>query len=898
MDSGNIILLNSFSIGSLIAVVFFAIIAFFFLSVKDKSKSTFHLGFIYALMSVANIGYFISSCVYHPMAAYHRLITISLILLACTHFGLFNFNYPTVRSPRGAKLYGRIFYAITFIVLLYFIAVTLNTDKVFLFRGHYWDFDADVASKQVGIIIMLVLLSGLLLNVWRIITAEKGTRMVLVLLCLTFLFTTVAPSVSNTLSRDGLVSRDFFQNTWVIFNVLGFFLMAIIYMNNTSDRISFMGKLVGISLVSVLALLQIMSFYFLSERDEAFDETHRRTAAMVVQGSRLLYDSMYLVSYDPVQNDFQRIHGGGLVDLNPLRAGFYNSWMWERLKGINPDRFRAELEVILADTPAHFAGYRAAIIQFAGSQTEGNGNPTMRLMEYLTSLRDVINYRSNKIRQLPDDNFRTAAEKYLGKTEKKFDPFRELLRERLKNSNGEGFELKNEMLRYLTLMESPGTRIYRQRGDTEGHLIGFMVPDLASTRIYEVGFPYAAYRVYMHPVVLRMIVMLIVIVLVVRFGFILFFAGILINPLRELSHGVREVNSGNLNVVVPVRLDDEIGYITKTFNNMVVSIRGMVETISSNSIEVKTISADLNESSSKLSEIAQDLAAIVEEAASAYEEMSASFESSLTDIKSQMDGSDLIKEDISKINASSGQLSQRIGKLTDSIQGAVGLVEMGEKTMTKSVKAIGEMADYLRELESTINLIDEVADKINLLALNAAIEASRAGDAGKGFSVVADEVNKLADQTAELVKGIRGTITEHTKRISVEISFISDTAGIFNEVREKIMETSDVLSGTMDFTGELSSMNSDIKGKIEKLSEISNSIFAFSMEQKNTVGELTRTINVINEISQKTLESAEMVRSYSKIIDLSSRSLAENLDTFKMTGGEGTSGEGEENPEA
>ena len=887
MDSGTIFLLNSFSIGSLIAVVFFAIIAFFLLSVKDKSKATIHLGLIYALMSIANLGYFISSCVYHPMAAYHRLITISLILLACTHFGLFNFNYPSEKSPRGAKIYGRIFYTMTFVVLLYFIAVTLQVEKVFLFRGQYWDFDADVVSKQVGIIIMLTLLSALGLNIWRIITAVKGQRLVLVLFCLTFLFTTVAPSVSNTLSRDGLVSRDFFQNTWVIFNVFGFFLMAVIYMNNTSDRISFMGKLVGISLVSVLGLLQVMSFYFLRERDEAFDETHRRTAAMVIQGARLMYDAKYLVSYEPLRNDFQRIQGGGLVDLNPLRAEFYNTWMWERIKNINPGRFREELGVILADTPAHFAGYRAAITRFAADLPEGTDEPTRELVEYLTSLRDIVYYRGNKIRQLPDDDFHSAIGKYLSKSDKKFDPFREVMLERIQNSTGDGFELRNDILRYLTPMESPGTRLYRTRGDAEGHMISFMIPDLTSSRIYEVGFPYLGYRAYMHPVVLRMIVMLIIIVLVVRFGFILFFAGILVNPLRALSHGVREVNSGNLNVEVPVRLDDEIGYITKTFNNMVVSIRGMVETISSNSVEVKTISADLNESSSKLSDIAQDLAAIVEEAASAYEEMSASFESSLGDIKSQMDGSDLIKQDIAKINASSGQLSQRIGKLTDSIQGAVGLVEMGEKTMTKSVKAIGEMADYLRELEGTINLIDEVADKINLLALNAAIEASRAGDAGRGFSVVADEVNKLADQTADLVKGIRGTITEHTNRISVEISFISDTAGIFSEVREKIMETSDVLSGTMDFTGELSTMNSDIKLKIERLSEISSSIYAFSLEQKNTVGELTKTINTINDISQNTLESAEMVRSYSKIIDLSSRSLSENLDTFKLKSGEG-----------
>ena len=94
--------------------------------------------------------------------------------------------------------------------------------------------------------------------------------------------------------------------------------------------------------------------------------------------------------------------------------------------------------------------------------------------------------------------------------------------------------------------------------------------------------------------------------------------------------------------------------------------------------------------------------------------------------------------------------------------------------MSKSAKVIEGLAGYLRDIDGTINAINDVADKINLLALNAAIEAARAGEAGRGFSVVADEVNKLADQTTDLVEGILSTITEkQTNRISSELSYIS-----------------------------------------------------------------------------------------------------------------------------
>jgi methyl-accepting chemotaxis protein len=882
----DIFYLNSFSIGALIAAVFFTVIAIFLLSVRDKSKATMHLGTGYALMAVFNLGYVIMSSVYHPLAAYHRWLTVALILFAQCHVNIFYFYFPTERNPRAAKIILRIMYAVTMLVVLAFIVVTLNAEKVFLFRGHYWDFDADAISKQVALIIMLFILMHIVLNIWRMITGEKKDRLALFLIVVSFIFASVVPSLFNTLSRDGMMDRESFHNAWVVFSVLGFFLVAVVYINKTSDRITFMGKLIGISLVTIMIMLSFVGFFFLRERDAAFDEIRRVSAHMSVRNAATEYGARYLVSYDPASGRFENIAGEEAVNFDELKDEFDTTVLWVRISRIGPGNFQQDLARVLDKAPAVFAGYKNAIMIFAATLSENENDPSGRVLAYVRSIEGTLLYRANKIRQLPDENSRAALGKFLAKGDDKFNSFREAMLAHLTSSTSEGFELKREILRFLTPMAAPGTRLYRN-GSGGGHFVGYMRTDDGSDRIFEIGFPYTMYREYMHPAVLILVLMLGVVVLFVRFGFQFFFAGMLVNPLRALSRGVREVNNGNLNVEVPVKIEDEIGYITRTFNHMVASLRGMVGTISSSSVEVKTISADLNDSSSQLSDIAQELASIVEEAASSYEEMSASFESSLADIKAQMDGSDLIKEDIVKINASSGQLSQRIGRLTDSIQGAVGLVEMGEKTMTKSVKAIGEMADYLRQLEGTINLIDEVADKINLLALNAAIEASRAGDAGKGFSVVADEVNKLADQTAELVKGIRGTISEHTARITTELSFISDTAGIFNEVREKIMETSGVLAGTLDFTGELGAMNTDIKTKIDRLSEISSAVFAFSMEQKKTVEELTKTINTINDISQKTLESSEMVRSYSKIIGLSSDSLAGNLESFKLKGGEG-----------
>jgi len=228
-----------------------------------------------------------------------------------------------------------------------------------------------------------------------------------------------------------------------------------------------------------------------------------------------------------------------------------------------------------------------------------------------------------------------------------------------------------------------------------------------------------------------MIIMLVLLV-VVRFGFQFFFSGILINPLRKLSQGVHEVNKGNFAISIPVKVEDEIGYITHSFNNMVASIQKMVEAIRLKSDDVKVSSGKLHQASSVMSDMARELSSIVEEASAAYEEMSASFETNLNDVKIQLESTDQVKGEISRINANSDQLSQQVTQLSSNIVSAVNQVEQGEKTIVKSMTAIQSLAVYLKDIEQTTKTITEIADRITMLALNAAIEAARAGEQGRG----------------------------------------------------------------------------------------------------------------------------------------------------------------------
>ncbi len=882
MGTERIIYLNSFSIGSLIAVAFFIIVTIFLLSLKRKSKATLHLGLAYASLAVFNFGYLICASVYHPLAAFHRWITVASILIAEVHGNLFYLSYPEVHYPRFTRWFGRVMYALMGICIITFCAMTFKAERVFLYNGHYWDFNADEISKIIGIVIVANVIITVVIALWKVIIVKGRERWIIVLLGVVYLFTNIIPSVLNTISRDGVVGREVFNNTWVLLNLSGFFFLTIAYLNNAKDRFSFIGKIIGICLVAFLIVLQFSSYISLRERDEAFDEIYRKDMDMTLVTGRLTQAARYRVSYE-VKKDAVQIHEGVDTDEFPsLGVDLANTYYRGMLERFFRDKDFGGAKRFLEKGHPYFGGYKGGITKLLDGIREGSPDPVKQLGDTITSLGKVTFYHGNKVRQMPDEGFRAAMDAYLAREHKGFALFAAAMKRHLAGSDAEGRELKIQMLRFLAPVRKPGSRTFRTALQGGGHYIAYTRADYDGGVIHEVGFSYEKYRGFMHESVVKLMILLAVVLVVVRFGFQLFFRGVLITPLRNLSRGVRAVNEGNLETSVPVMMGDEIGYVTRSFNTMVETIRGMIGTISTNSFEIKTVSKDMDQASQHLADIARELTAIVEEAASAYEEMSSSFETNLESIKVQMDNSAGVRSEIMEINASSGQLSQRVSRVTDSINEAIRQVDVGAETIDKSIRAISGLAEYLKRIQETVNSINELADKINLLALNAAIEAARAGEQGRGFAVVADEVNKLADQTTELVKGIQTTIVQHTSQVAGELDYISGTADIFANVRSKILETGEVMKDAISFTTGLNSMNTSIQTKIEQLSGISGDIFTFSHEQVGVLQELTKMINTITDIAQNTLQNADTVRSFSKIIEQISNELTANLESIRM----------------
>jgi methyl-accepting chemotaxis protein len=182
-----------------------------------------------------------------------------------------------------------------------------------------------------------------------------------------------------------------------------------------------------------------------------------------------------------------------------------------------------------------------------------------------------------------------------------------------------------------------------------------------------------------------------------------------------------------------------------------------------------------------------------------------------------------------------------------------------------TVQALGKSSDQIGEI---VQVIDDIADQTNLLALNAAIEAARAGEQGRGFAVVADEVRKLAERTTKATKEIAGMIRQIQK----------DTSGAV-ESMSKGTEEVEKGKALADKAGE--SLKEIIKGA-EKAVDVITQVAAASEEQSSTSEQISKSIEMINNVTRESTEGIQQIARASEDLSRLTTNLQELISHFNV----------------
>ncbi len=327
------------------------------------------------------------------------------------------------------------------------------------------------------------------------------------------------------------------------------------------------------------------------------------------------------------------------------------------------------------------------------------------------------------------------------------------------------------------------------------------------------------------------------------------------NSVDKLLVNMESFSEGDLTVQLKVENDDEIGKLFKGFNKAINNIGEMLMRVNEAVAATAHASSEISSSTEEMAAGAQEQSAQTTEVASAVEEMTRTI---YENTKNTSFAADTAK--IAGDNALDG------GKVVNkTIEGMNRIAEVVKKS-ADTVYTLGQNSDKIGEI---VQVIDDIADQTNLLALNAAIEAARAGEQGRGFAVVADEVRKLAERT-----------TKATKEIAVMIKTIQkDTSDAVNSIRQG---TTEVEKGK-----EMANKAGDVLNKIvegaKKVSDIVTQVAAASEEQASAAEQIGKNIESINNVTNESATGIQQIARSAEDLNNLTSDLQELVRRFKLT---------------
>ncbi|KYG91905.1 hypothetical protein A0U40_02915 [[Bacillus] sp. KCTC 13219] len=347
---------------------------------------------------------------------------------------------------------------------------------------------------------------------------------------------------------------------------------------------------------------------------------------------------------------------------------------------------------------------------------------------------------------------------------------------------------------------------------------------------------------------------------------------VVIMPLKKLAGAVDQIATGDLTVDdVVVKSKDEVATIATSFNVMKSSLRELISVANQNAEQLSVISRELTTSTAQVSSTSTTVASSIEQ------------------ITESTQGSSQIAIDTSVAMDETAFGIQNIAESTQTVhneaqntqavasKGLVTIADAKEQmqdiySSTKlTTELISKLIAHSEQIQSISNVITDITDQTNLLALNAAIEAARAGEHGKGFAVVADEVRKLAEQskssanlivnlTSEILhetKNVEGAVAESLQRVEAGVKVIEVAGDSFNQITGAVENMTMRIADASAVTEQISAATEEVSASVSELASNVSGVAGNTEEIAQQIGEQVASIQEINAVSTELEIKAE-----------------------------------------
>lgn len=351
------------------------------------------------------------------------------------------------------------------------------------------------------------------------------------------------------------------------------------------------------------------------------------------------------------------------------------------------------------------------------------------------------------------------------------------------------------------------------------------------------------------------IMVVVVIILAGSIGVAYVSQNVLLKRINILTHRIREITSGGGDLTKKIRVEhkDELGDLGEAFNGFLDSLKSMVDDIRHEIEELNTTSKNLSNTATEATQV----------------------------VAMQSESSDLIVTAVHEMSQATKDVSNIAQTTADQNSGAMETVEQGVSVIGQSVEHIQELynsiesaagsaknlAEQSTDISNVLDVIRGIAEQTNLLALNAAIEAARAGEQGRGFAVVADEVRALASKTQESTESIQNMIQMVQQGVDSVVNQIEDG---FSKV-----------SASVSLSSETQELLNETLSKIQTVNDMSIQTAAAAEEQSVVSEDINRNLNNLNEQTQLTKQGAENTQDIAQSINNLSEQIRQSVAKFK-----------------
>lgn len=363
-------------------------------------------------------------------------------------------------------------------------------------------------------------------------------------------------------------------------------------------------------------------------------------------------------------------------------------------------------------------------------------------------------------------------------------------------------------------------------------------------------------------------------------------AGMLIRsflgPVSKLQTAVRKIAEGDLRQQINSPYNDELGQLSHLFDHMVEQVRGMLQQTQSVASSLAAYSDSFQQSSSITAHTNQDIVRTIQEISVGADQQAGESEQSaslIQELEREVQEITAYTEDMlltsNKANLNTQKGSAAVAALRE-------VSEHSRESVGKVYQALNKLSEQSKDVSRITQSIMEISSQTNILSLNAAIEAARAGVYGKGFSVIADEVRLLSDQTKESSGYINDIINEWLVGMKELQRYMQQTRGNLNDQDHKVAETLSSFHEIGQSIEEISKQIGQIHEKVDSAKTM-NSKLAKSVHSVATIAE--ETAAGVQEVNASTLQQDTAIRDIAlQAIEINeiSQKLFQEINVFKI----------------